>query len=320
MAGLPFRSPAPFVYRPGEGWTYESPGSVGSWMRTRAKDQLDVAQAAFDKKDFKLATLAARRVVSVWPLSDYAPQAQYLVARCSEANHNDDRAFNQYQTLLEKFPKAANYQDVLERQFEICNRFLDGERFHLWGYIPTFPSMDKTIVLYQKVITNGPYSDVAPRAQLNIGAAYERKMRFIDNEPLAQAAAAYELAADRYHDRPIFAADALYRQGLVISKQARTAEYDQSTAGRAIATFVDFMTLYPDDPRVKDAQTIIDQLKAEQAHGNFQIARYYDAHKQWRGASIYYNEVVTRSPDSPYKEPSLQRLAELKKLISSSEK
>ena len=51
-------------------------------------------------------------------------------------------------------------------------------------------------------------------------------------------------------------------QGLAIEKQAKTAEYDQSTAADAIATFTDFMTLYPDDPRVKDAQNIIDQLKA----------------------------------------------------------
>ena len=321
VAGLPLRSPAPFVYRPGEGWSYESAGSEGTWIRARAKDQLDVAQEAFDKKNYPLATLAARRVVSVWPLSDYAPQAQYLMARCSEAKHQDEKAFSQYQTLLEKFPKSANYPDVLERQFEICNRFLDGEAFRLWGYIPTFPSMDKTVAMYEKVIKNGPYSDVAPHAQLNIGTAYERQTRFFnDNEPYVKAASAYELAADRYHDRPDVAADALYRQGLAINKQARTAEYDQSTAGRAIATFIDFMTLYPDDARVKDAQKIIDQLKAEQARGNYEIARYYESKGQWQGASIYYNEVVTRNPDSPYKEPSLQRIAALKKLVNQSDK
>ncbi len=34
------------------------------------------------------------------------------------------------------------------------------------------------------------------------------------------------------------------------TKQARTAEYDQSVAGQAISAYTDFMTLYPDDPRV----------------------------------------------------------------------
>ena len=321
VAGLPFRSPAPFVYRPGEGWTYESAGSTGDWVRQRAKDQLDVAQAAYDKKDFALAELAARRVIIIWPQSDYAPQAEYLLARCDEATKHYEKAFNDYQILLEKYPKAANYAEVLERQFEIANRFLNGERFRLWGMIPTFPSMDKTVKLYEKVIKNGPYSDVAPQAQLNIGAAREKELRFLnDNEPYVEAASAYELAADRYHDRPKVAADALFRQGLATEKQAKTAEYDQSTAGQAIDLFTDFITLYPDDPRVKDAQKIIDRLKLEQARGNYETARYYDGKGQWQGAKIYYNEVVSRSPDSPYKDPSLQRIAALNKLMGQTTK
>ena len=41
VLAFPFTCPAPLVYRPGEGWVYESVGG-GKWVRTRAKDQLDV--------------------------------------------------------------------------------------------------------------------------------------------------------------------------------------------------------------------------------------------------------------------------------------
>jgi outer membrane protein assembly factor BamD len=321
VVAFPFRSPAPLIYRPGEGWTYELAGSEGSWIRTRAKDQLAVAQEAFDKKDYSLAKKAARRVIVVWPLSDYAPQAQYLVARCHEELKQDELAFEDYQALLQKYPKSADYHEILRREFEICNRFLDGQRFKLWNYIPTFPSMDKTVGLYQKLIKNGPYSEIAPQAQLNIGTAYERKTRFFnDNSPYVDAAKAYQLAADRYHDRPNIGAEALFRQGVATDKQAKTAEYDQTAAGDAIDIFIDFMSQYPDDPRVKDAQKMIDQLKAEQARGNFEIARYYDKKHQWRGARIYYNEVVSKNPDSPYKDACLQRIAELNELITKSGK
>ncbi|HWH70391.1 MAG TPA: hypothetical protein VNT26_13475, partial [Candidatus Sulfotelmatobacter sp.] len=84
LLAFPFRSPAPLIYTPGEGWTYEPVGGEGKWQRPRAKDQLEVAQTAFDKHDYSLALKAARRVVRVWPLSDYAPQAQQLVGRCYE--------------------------------------------------------------------------------------------------------------------------------------------------------------------------------------------------------------------------------------------
>src|SRR5436190_19137020 len=101
VALLPFRSPAPLIYTPGEGWTYETVGGdITKWQRTRAKDQLVVAQELFDKKDYATALKAARRVVRLWPLSDYSPQAQYIIVRCYEADGLDEKAFKAYQKLL----------------------------------------------------------------------------------------------------------------------------------------------------------------------------------------------------------------------------
>jgi len=315
ILAFPLPAPAPLIYTPGEGWTYEPVGGEGAWRRARAKDQLDVAQQAFDKKDYSTAAKAAKRLVSNWPLSDYAPQGQYLIARCHEQDQQDEKAFKAYQTLLEKYPKISNYQEILQRQFAICNRFLAGQWFKLWGYIPFFPSMDKTVDMYEKLIKNGPYSDVAPQAQMNIGAAREKQTRFLDDkEPYIEAAKAYALAADRYHDRPKIAADAMYKEALAYEKQARTAEYDQSTAGQAIATFTDFMTLFPDDPRVKEGEAIIASLKSEQAHGNYMIAQFYEKKHQWKGAKIYYNEVLQQDPNSSYAAIAREKFAELNKL------
>jgi outer membrane assembly lipoprotein YfiO len=175
--------------------------------------------------------------------------------------------------------------------------------------------------MYEKVIKNGPYSDIAPQAQMNIGTAREKQTRFLNNEePYVQAAKAYERAADRYHDRPQVAADALYKAGLAYNKQAKTAEYDQSTAGQAIAIYTDFMTLYPNDPRVVESQKTIAALKTEQARGNYEIARFYEKGRHWKSAQIYYNEVLLQDPNSPYAATSLKRLAELKKLTEKSGK
>lgn len=314
-----YRSPAPLVYRVGEGWEYEAPGETnGPWRKTRAVEQLKVAQDAFDKKDYSLARRAANRVLKTWPFSDYAPHAEYLLARCDEAIKKDERAFKEYQKLIQKYPKATNYDEVLQRQFEICNRFLNGERFKLWNWIPTFPSMEKTVKMYGALVTNGPYSAVGPQAQMNIGAAREKQTRlFNDNEPLIQAAQAYELAADRYHDRPKIAADALFKAGLAYDKQARAAEYDQSTAGKAIDAFDDFKERFPDDARVTEGDKMIAALRTEQARGNYQIARFYEHGHHWKSALVYYNEVVIKDPKSPYAATSLQRIAELKKLTAS---
>jgi len=306
---VPFRSPAPLIYRPGEGWTYESVGGEsGKWMRPRAKEQLEVAQEAFDKKDYDLSLKAARRVMHVWPLSDFAPQAQYLVGRSYEAKGQDEKAFKEYQTVLEKQPKIAGYQDILQRQYIIADKFLAGKWFRLWGVIP-YPSKDKTAEMYEKIVRNGPYSDIAPEAQMKIGATREKQLEY----PLA--AKAYETAADRYHDRPKVAAEALFREGLAYHKQAQTAEYDQNTAAQAIATFTDFATLYPDDSRVPETQKRIAALKTEQARGNFEVAKFYEHYKKFNAALIYYNEVLVLDPNAPVAAPARERIAALKKRL-----
>lgn len=301
------RCPAPLVFTPGEGWRYEKPGGEGSWTRQRAKDQLEIAQQAFDGKDYGVALKAGRRVVNVWPFSDYAPQAQYLVGRCYEAKYQDEAAFKAYQKLVERYPKVSNYDEVVLRQMAIANRYLAGQWFKAFTYIPTGPSMEKTIKMYEQIIKNGPYSEVAPQAQINIGVANENK--FVTD--YSEAARAYERAADRYADRKE-GVDALFMLGDTHFKESKKAEYDQGVAGQAIANFSDFTTLHPEDPRAREAQRKITTLKTEQARGAYETARFYERKHKWDGALIYYNEVLLKDPTSKYAEEARRRIDEIK--------
>ena len=313
LLAFPFRAPAPLVYRPGEGWTYEPVGSGGRWQRPRAKEQLEVAQAAFDRKAYGLALKAARHVLVRWPESDYAPQAQNLVARSYEAKGDAEKAFKEYQKLLEKQPKTASFDEIRRRQYEIANLFLAGKRFKLWGTIPLYRSMDRTAKMYKDIVKTGPYSDVAPQAQLNIGTAREKQSSLGFKAPDYTAAIqAYDLAADRYHDQPKVASEAIYRAGLAYQKQAQSPDRDQGTAGQAIAKFTDFLALYPDDPRAPQAHQIIASLKSKQAQGNFAVAQFYEKRKRWEGARIYYNEVLLQDPNSPYAPEARKRIDQLK--------
>ncbi len=310
LLAFAYRSPAPFIYTPGEGIHYEKPGETAEWHRARAEDQLKVAQEAFDKGDIGLAEKAANRTLRNWPYSDYAPQAQYLLARTLEAKGKDEKAFKSYQKLIEQYPKHEDYEDIVRRQFDIANRYLAGKWFRLWGVIPLYPSMDKTIKMYDQIIKNGPYSQVAPQAQLNIGKAHEKRFA-ATSDRYSEAAKAYETAADRYRNQPA-GIDGMFRAGLAYSKESATAEYDQSVSAQTIATMTDFMTLYPDDPRVPRAEKIIDAIKTDQARGSYDIARFYEKKHAWKGALIYYNEVLIKDPDSKYADLARRRIDVIK--------
>lgn len=309
LTALPNESPAPLIYREGEGWVYQPVGGETlneKLFAKRAKEQLDVVQDAFKEKDYDLAEKAAERLVKKWPLSDFAPAAQYYAARCLEERGRDEKAFKAYQKLLEKYPKIDNYQEVLKRQYDIATRYLNGKKFRLFGILPLYRSMEKTVKMYEQVIQNGPYSEVAPRAQMSIGAANEKREEF------KGAVRAYESAATRYFDRKDVAADAMFKAAETYYDQAKSAEYDQGIAKRALDHYHDFVSLYPDDPRIGQCREKMENLRNEQARGAVKIANFYERKKQWNGALIYYNEALVKAPNSIYAQTAKEKIAEIK--------
>ena len=314
--GVTYRCPAPLIFTPGEGWSYETPGSAGEWLRDRAEDQYNTAQEFYDKHDYKTSLKAAKRVISQWPFSDFAPGAQYLSGRSYEAMNRDEKAFKEYQHLLDTYPTSEQYDDSLNRQFAIANKYLAGKKFRLWGLFPLYKSMKKTTEMYEGLIDNGPYSEVAPKAQMNIGAAKEKQKKF------AEAVKAYEKAADKYNKQPGVVSDALYKAGMALLKEAKTAEYDQGAASKAIDVFTDFIALFPEDTRLEEARGHIDELRIEQARGSLMIARFYDKKNAIDGALTYYNDVVDilnrllNDPDHPFALEARDRITQLKKTTS----
>jgi len=317
----PNSSPAPIIFRPGEGWSYESLSGVGSWRRANAKDQLAVARDAFAVEDWKTAFKAARRTVVDWPLSDHAAEAQLLLAQSYEKRGDDKKAFAEYQNLLQFYPQNVDFENVQARQFAIATRYLDGQRFKLWGRIPFYRSMNKTAAMFQDIVSSGPFSSVAPRAQMNIGQAWVNKARgfqFSESEKhknYRMAILAFEKAADRYHDRPGIASGGLFAAGSAYQQQSLDAEYDQGVTHKAIDAFSDFIALYPNDERVPKARERIKTMKVEQAIGNLKIARYYEKRGKLAGAKNYYNEVKELAPGTEYAAVALQKIAELQRQL-----
>ena len=156
--------PRRLIYAPGEGWYYEPAGSNAKWTRTRAKDQLEVAEEAFKNQDYSTTLHAAYRVLRVWPLVRLrAPRA--ISRRPLPRNGAPGRGG------VRRLPGSSeeisaqrdNYDEVLWRQYEIANRFYGGQFFRIfWGYLPLYPSMDETAKMYGKIVNNGPLQRSRP--------------------------------------------------------------------------------------------------------------------------------------------------------------
>ena len=294
-------APAPLIYRPGQGWEVEGKEAV----EETSKAQLEKGERYEKDKKFDEASQAYRALVKTWPLSPNAPEAQFRYAEVLYKLYDFQRSFKEFQTCLEKYPDSEHYEESLKRQYDIACLFLAGERLKIWK-IPTMPSMDKTVEMFEKTIKNGPYSPVAPMAQLKIGFAREKQHQW------ENAVKAYRELIRRYPKSDL-ADDAQFQIGYAYMLASREADYDQTATNRAITGFEDYITKYPKSEKIEQARENIERLKHEQGRGYMTIAEFYDRQKNYDAALIYYNNVIQKFPGSDLAKRATVRAEELKK-------
>ncbi len=303
---FPAVSPAPLVWRPGEGWSTEGGGGEEA---SSSREQLELGRRLEKDEEWNRARLAYVSLVRRWPFSFNAGEAQFKVGWCAEKLADFAGAFKAYQTCVEKYPASNYYEKSLERQFNIANLFLAGERQKIWK-VPIAPSMDKAVEMYGQVIRNAPYGRYAAEAQFKIGLAHEKKKAW------SEAIKAYQVIIDRYSNHDTVD-DAHYQIGYAWMQAATSGEYDQGAADKAIDAFNEFLTRFPNNEKAFQARDNIANLKGRLTEGAFSIAKFYESQKKIEAAILYYNDVIQKDPESEQAKVARERIAALTPLKES---
>jgi outer membrane protein assembly factor BamD len=294
------------VWRPGEGWSDESGGDVSA---SSSRDQLEAAhklEATGQRDD---ALKAYKALLRRWPLSFFAPEAQFRMGKILEDEADFYNAFQAFQKMVAKYPSSTYFEQALEEQYRIANLYLAGEPQRVWK-IPVGPSMDRTVEMYQRIIKNAPYGTYAPQCQFNIGRARENQRRFTD------AVDAYQTVLDNYPTSSV-ASNAQYQIGYAWMHASQTGDYDMGAAKKAVEAFQDYLVRYPTSDKAEQAQENIQALGRTQTQGAFDIAQFYErSHPpDKRAAFIYYNEVVREDPNSTQAQKAKKRIQELRPVV-----
>jgi outer membrane protein assembly factor BamD len=292
--------PAPLIYRPGQGWETEGKDSVAE----TSKEQLDRGEKYEKDGMYDEAAGTYRALVKTWPLSPNAPEAQYRYAAMLYKAFDFQRSFKEFQSCIDRYPDNEHFSDILKYQYDIACLFLAGERQKVWK-IPTLPSMDKTVEMFEQVIKNGPYSPYAAMSQLKIGFARENQHKW------DAAVKAYQDVIRKYPKSDL-ADDAQFQIGYAWMLAARQAEYDQTATNKAITAFEDYITRYPKSEKIEQARENIQKLRAEQCLGLMRVAEFYDAQRKTESALIYYNSVVQKYPGSDLARRAARRADEIR--------
>ena len=295
---------ATLVWRPGEGWSDESGGEVSA---SSSRDQLELAHKLEAQGQRDQALKAYKGLLRRWPLSFFAPEAQYRLGKILEDEADFKGAFDAFQKMVTKYPSSDYFSQALNEQYRIANLYLAGEPQRIWK-IPVGPSMDRTIEMYQRIIKNAPYGDFAPQCQFNMGLAKEKQRKYTD------AVDAYQIVLDNYPTSSV-AADAQYQIGYAWMKSSISGDYDMGAAKKATDAFQDYLVRYPNSDKAVQAQDNIKKLGQKQTQGAYDVAKFYETQHDPRAAFIYYNEVVREDPNSAQAQLAKKRIQELRPAV-----
>jgi outer membrane protein assembly factor BamD len=248
-----------------------------------------------------------RFIAKTYPRSNEAPEAMYKVAKQLQKKGDFEAAFDAYQQMLKKHPETPNFEDSVVEQINIANAFLNGRKVKFLG-IKLTPSMEKAEEMYASILKVAPYSKHAAVTQFNLGLAIEKQGR------AQEAISAYQKVIDKYPNSSA-CSSAAYQVGYVYQRLGMTGKsQDLSALKESQNNYQDFLLQYPNSEKVQQAGENMKKMFSREGADTLRIARFYDFSKDYKAASIYYNDVIRRFPQSEYATAAKTRIDELKSL------
>ncbi len=270
-------------------------------------EQLAKGDQLADAGDHANAAACYRWVVRSAPNSKEAPMAQFGLAGALQHQGNLDGAFKEYQNLQKKYPQTPKFEEAVAQQINIANAYLKGKKVKFLG-IPIAPSMEKAEEMYTAILKVSPYSKHAPITQFNLGLALEKQGK------AQEALAAYQKLLDKYPNSSA-CDDAQYQIAYVYQRLGMTGKsQDLSALKESENNYQDFLLQYPNSEKVQQAGENMKSMVSRESQDTLRIARFYDFSKDFKAASIYYNDVIRRFPESSEASVAKTRIDELKSL------
>jgi outer membrane assembly lipoprotein YfiO len=274
-------------------------------VKDTADEQFKWAMSFYEAKDYKRAVSEFNKLVSFYPNSRHAPNAQYYIGRTYEDMEEFYRAYLAYQKVIEAYPYAKNREEIIKREYEIGLLFLGGQRSKILG-VSLIPAVDKATEIFQQVVRNSPYGEYADKAQFNIGESYKKSGLF------SEAIVAFQKVVDEYPK-----SDLSDKAHYEIAECAYLASlgpyYDQESTDKAIDKFEDFVKEGRGTSLAHDAGETLMKLKEKKAKGLFETARFYERIGQRDSASIYYKEIIDKYPETDMAKEAMDKIMTIEK-------
>jgi len=268
------------------------------------KEQFKYALDFYEENKYEEAKREFKKLLDAFAKSAEAAESQYYLGLIEEAQDNLYEAYLAYQKVIDKYPFSERIQEIIEREYKIAEAFMSGKKRKALGI--ALPVDNPAIEIFAKIVENSTYGPLAPAAEYKLGLVLKGMMRYYEAEE------AFNKVITNY-PKSEWVTPAKFQLAACRAAVSKGTEYDQGAAEEAKEKFEEFLQQHPDAVLSRDAQANIAQLREKEAESCFDIGKFYEKQKQDDAAKIYYDEVVTNYPDSPWAAKALERLRVMEK-------
>lgn len=293
---------APWIWTPDGGWMNEK-----DMVKDSSKTQWEYALSLEKEGKYNNAVRAYKALIKTYPTSPLAPQAGERIALCYEHEGELYEAFKTYQNLIENYPKEINFDNILKKEYRIGELFISGTKRKVFK-LPIMPARDKGIDILKTVVSNAPFSEIAPQAQFKIAVTYMKMGKY------TEASDAFKKLIEDYNNTPWYE-ESLYQAGMCDYKKSHGASYDQAATKDALKLLEKFEQEFPQSKHVIKVKSTLGELSGRQTKGLLSIARFYDSKGQYKAAIMYYNNVASKFPGTKNAEEARKRVEQLEKKL-----
>ncbi len=243
-----------------------------------------------------------------YPDAKEAAEAQYYLARCLEKFDKSYDAFLEYQKLIDSYPNSQRISEVIEREYNIGEYFLNRESKEVLGLSVYDFVEHPSIQIFRGIVDKVPYSEYAPRAQYKLGMIFFQLGRYEESR------VAFQKVIDNYSDSE-WAAPGKYQLALATSRAFPGADYDSSYLQEATSRLDEFIKEHPEEKISGEAEEQLKILRNKEAKKVFDTGQFYENQNQYTSSIIYYKKVIRNYPDNKYYDIVVEKIEELEWLI-----
>jgi outer membrane protein assembly factor BamD len=270
-------------------------------VKETPKEQFAYAMGFYEAGDLEKARVEFSKLIKHYPRAREAADAQYYLAKMLEDQGQLYKAFGEYQVVIEKYPFSERAGDIIERQYRIGTELMEG-REKRNKIINVVVGGDYDVInVFRTVIKNAPYGKYAAPAQYKIGLWLQEKQLY------QEARDEFEKTINDYPESE-WAEAARFQIAMSDSLRSSEAQYDQQVTKVAIDQFKDFVEENPDAELSQSAREQIRKLREKEAKNNFLVAQFYEKHKKYDAAKVYYNTIVQDYKTTTWAPRALEKL------------